>query len=134
MADSSGTNPNSKTTVLLVEDDEPLLELCSIILRREGYEVITAPNGREALEIAKSQPDKHIDVLLSDVAMPYMGGVQLALNLREMHPGIRVLLTSAIPFHEISNQCGPTFHPDFLAKPFTVADLRDKVKVIVESL
>ena len=68
-------------TILLVEDDRPLLEFFSAILRREGHEVLTAQNGLEALEIAKSRPDERIDILLSDVAMPYMGGVRLAVNL-----------------------------------------------------
>ncbi|MCH7737747.1 MAG: response regulator [Chloroflexi bacterium] len=130
MADNNRTR---NTTVLLVEDDKPLLEFFSTILRREGYEVITAENGVEALDIAKSQPGERIDILLSDVAMPYMGGVQLALNLRKFQPELRVLLTSAMPFQEISNQCGPTFKPEFLAKPFSVSDLTSKIKMISEA-
>ena len=126
-------NRTRNTTVLLVEDDKPLLEFFSTILRREGYEVITAENGVEALDIAKSQPGERIDILLSDVAMPYMGGVQLALNLRKFQPELRVLLTSAMPFQEISNQCGPTFKPEFLAKPFSVSDLTSKIKMISEA-
>jgi CheY-like chemotaxis protein len=65
------------TTVLLVEDESSLLEFFSTILRREGYEVITAQNGVEALEIVKGQDGDQIDILFTDVAMPYIGGVQL---------------------------------------------------------
>ena len=117
-----------------MEDNKPLLEFFSTILRREGYEVITAENGLEALDIAKSRSGERIDILLSDVAMPYMGGVQLALNLREIWPDIRVLLTSAMPFEEVSNQFGPTFQPEFLGKPFLVSELTDKIKMLLEDI
>ena len=64
--------PNGEVaaTVLLVEDDRPLLEFFSSILKRDGYKVLVAGTGREALEIANSRPDDRIDILLSDVAMP----------------------------------------------------------------
>ena len=73
--DSKGKTQTSDTAVLLVEDDGPFLEFFSTILRREGYEVLRAPNGLVTLGIAESRPDRSIDILPSDVAMPYMGGV-----------------------------------------------------------
>ncbi|MCI0789643.1 MAG: response regulator, partial [Chloroflexi bacterium] len=100
-ADSSGTDRNGSATVLLVEDDRPLLEFFSTVLRREGYNVLTAENGPEALEIAKNRPGQRIDILLSDVSMPYMGGIQLAESLWETRPDIRVLLTSGLPAEEV---------------------------------
>ncbi len=136
-ANSEDSNRNSqarRTSILIVEDDGPLLEFFAAILRREGYEVLTAQNGLEAMEIANSRPDVRIDILLSDVAMPYMGGVQLSLNLLEIQPHVEVLLTSAMPFQEISNQFGPKFHPGFLAKPFSVSDLTNKIKTIEEAI
>ena len=132
--DSKGKTQTSDTTVLLVEDDGPFLEFFSTILRREGYEVLRAPNGLVALEIAESRPDRRIDILPSDVAMPYMDGVQLALNLRQIRPHIQVRLTSAMPFQEISNQFGSELQPEFLAKPFSVSDLTAKIKTIVEAI
>ena len=103
-------------------------------MRREGYEVLRAPNGLVALEIAESRPDRRIHILPSDVAMPYMDGVQLALNLRQIRPHIQVRLTSAMPFQEISNQFGSELQPEFLAKPFSVSDLTAKIKTIVEAI
>lgn len=132
--DSKGKTQTSDTAVLLVEDDGPFLEFFSTILRREGYEVLRAPNGLVALEIAESRPDRSIDILPSDVAMPYMDGVQLALNLRQIRPHIQVRLTSAMPFQEISNQFGSELQPEFLAKPFSVSDLTAKIKTIVEAI
>jgi CheY-like chemotaxis protein len=81
-------HPIEAITVLLVEDDRPLLEFFSIVLRREGYTVLIAHNGLEAPNLVKVQLKPRIDILLSDVAMPYMGDIQLAESLRETHPGL----------------------------------------------
>jgi len=123
--------PGKKTTILLVEDETSLLEFFSTILRREGYEVITAGNGVEALEIAKEQPVDRIDVLFTDVAMPYMGGIQLAQSLREFQPDLRVLLTSGLPEDEVWDRCGPDLQVGFLPKPFLVADLSETMRSLV---
>ena len=66
--------------------------------------------------------------------MPYVGGVQLALNFRLIRPHIQVLSTSAMTFQEISNQFGPELQSEFLAKPFSVSDLTAKIKTIVEAI
>ena len=134
LANSNGRNQKLIATILLVEDDEPLLEFFSTILRREGYSVLSAVNGVEALDIAEARPNDPIHILFSDVAMPYMGGIQLAESLRETRPNIRVLLTSGLPQQEVSDRCGPAFEAEFLAKPFSVSDLADKIRLLVESL
>lgn len=134
LAESNGNNQDMSATILLVEDDEPLLEFFSTVLRREGYSVLPASNGVEALDIAKARPNDPIHILFSDVAMPYMGGIQLAVSLRETRPDIRVLLTSGLPQQEVSNRCGPEFQADFLAKPFSVSDLASRIKLIVKSI
>jgi len=125
------TDHGNKATILLVEDETALLEFFSTILRREGYEVLTAENGVDALEIAKGPSGKAIDVLFTDVAMPYMGGIQLAANVREFRPNIRVLLTSGLPAEEVTERCGPEFNGEFLPKPFLVADLSEKMRTLV---
>ena len=129
-----GTKPEESATILLVEDDEPLLVFFSTILRREGYTVIAAANGQEALNIAEGRPDEPIHILLSDVAMPYMGGIQLAENLRQTRPDLLVLLTSGLPQKEVSDRCGPEFKAEFLAKPFSVSDLSGKIRVLADAL
>ena len=125
---SDDTVHEPKVTVLLVEDDKPLLEFFLTILRREGYKVFTAVNGLDALDISKEHHEERIDILFTDVAMPYMSGIQLAASLKEFRPDIQVLLTSALPEQEISDRCGPDNQMDFLAKPFTVYDLSAKIR------
>ena len=134
LADGNGNEQEMAATILLVEDDEPLLEFFSTILRREGYSVLSAVNGVEALDIAKAKPNDPIHILLSDVAMPYMGGIQLAERLRETRPDIRVLLTSGLPQQEVLNRCGPEFKAEFLAKPFSISDLAGKIRQLAESI
>ncbi len=126
--------PAKSATILLVEDDGPLLVFFSTVLRREGYTIITAANGQEALDIAEGRPDEPIHILLSDVAMPYMGGIQLAVNLRQTRPDLLVLLTSGLPQKEVSDRCGTAFKADFLAKPFSVSDLAGKIKLMADTL
>lgn len=128
MAEITNSNQDGNATVLLVEDNRPLLQFFSTVLRREGYTVLEAENGVEALDIAEGRPNDRIDILLSDVAMPHMGGIQLAERLRESRPDIRVLLTSGLPLQEVQTRCGPGFEGDFLPKPFSVFDLSKKMR------
>ena len=134
MADAREPNENPRATVLLVEDDRPLLEFFSAVLRRDGYKVLEAGNGVEALKISDGLSDDRIDILFSDVAMPYMDGIQLALRLRETRPEIQVLLTTGLPLEFVIERCGPTFNAVFLPKPFTVSDLSGKVRQLAEAV
>lgn len=103
------------------------------MLRREGYTVLIAQNGLEALNLVKAQLNPRIDILLSDVAMPYMGGIQLAESLRQTHPGLQVLLTSGLPLKEVTNRYGPEFQPEFLTKPFSVSELAGKIRMLTQA-
>ena len=129
-----GLNRDANATVLVVEDDQPLLEFFSTLLRREGYRILAAANGVEALAIADSNPGDRIDILLSDVAMPYMSGIQLAERLRANRPEIRVLLISGLPKQEILKRCGPSFTHHFLPKPCSVSELAGKVRQLAAAV
>ena len=111
-------------TILLVEDDVTVRTLATRVLERLGYRVLTAANGREALETAASHPD--IDLVLSDVVMPEMSGGELVDRLREAHPDMKVVLTSGYSeadLHGEVRQRGAAF----LAKPFTPESLRQVI-------
>lgn len=111
---SKDVDNHANVTVLLVDDDRPLLELFLTILRREGYTVFPADNGIEALDVARNRGGERIDILLIDVAMLYMSRIQLATKMKEAQSDIRVLLTSALPEHEVSVRCGPDKKNGFL--------------------
>ena len=87
--------PHSDTATILVVDDEvPLRKLLVRQLRSEGYNVLEAGYGLEALEVARNSPEP-VDLVLSDIVMPGMIGTELAQRLLAEHPGIQVVLMSA---------------------------------------
>jgi len=114
-------------TVLVVEDQPMLRRLVQRILEQHGYRAIPAANGREALKIAGA-PDQAIDIIVTDVVMPEMSGLELGARARELRPGVRILYTSGYT-QEAPGGGRPL--PDgvkFLQKPFTPAALLEKVR------
>ena len=121
--DSEGTRQKRApldTTVLVVEDEEPIRKVAGRILRRAGHSVLEARNGIEALEIARSHPSP-IDVVVSDMVMPKMGGRELAAKLRASHPEVSVILMSGYADGMEGKGAGEAW--TFLPKPFSAAGL-----------
>jgi CheY-like chemotaxis protein len=119
-------------TILLVEDDETVRELASEILELSGYTIIEACNGIEALTIYEQKSDD-IDMLVTDVVMPLMGGKELAEKLAEIAPGLRVLFLSGYTSTAIVQQGILDVDTNFLQKPFTPVDLAGKVRSLLDS-
>jgi PAS domain S-box-containing protein len=104
--------------VLVVEDDEVVRGLVTEALREAGYRVDAAASSAEAIERAS---DTTIDLLITDVVMPRMGGDLLAHELRRRRPGLRVVFTSGYPSDLASGRIGDRDH--FLQKPFSIDEL-----------
>jgi two-component system cell cycle sensor histidine kinase/response regulator CckA len=124
---SKATMPRGTETVLVVEDDAAVRAMTRNILQRCGYTVLDAGDGREAMQLLEGH-DGHIDLLVSDVVMPNLGGRQLAETVIKSRPGIKVLFLSghtddAVVRHGIQ---GAEFA--FLQKPFTPSALAMKVR------
>ena len=109
-------------TILLVEDDQPLLELARGMLETLGYKVLTASDGFEAIEV-EADYEAEIDLLLSDVVMPNMGGFEAAEMIRTARPDIKVVFMSGYPnragigIEDLPDDC------QFLQKPVKPAHL-----------
>ncbi len=118
-------------TVLLVEDDAALRRLARIMLVSYGYKVLDAANGAEALQLFAEHASS-IELLVTDIVMPGMSGLDLADQVIARKPEIRVLLTSGyVADHETRNRfLGPEF--SFLPKPFTVLSLALKVRSVLD--
>jgi signal transduction histidine kinase len=103
--------------VLLVEDEPEVLQMTARVLRDGGYEVLEAENGRAALELLEEY-QKRLDLLVTDVAMPQIDGIELAARLRRKHPHLPVVFTSGHVGDESlhSGLLGP--ESAFLLKPF----------------
>jgi two-component system cell cycle sensor histidine kinase/response regulator CckA len=119
-------------TILLVEDEDIVRRLAREILEQTGYRVLEAPDALEALAIARSHPEQ-IDLLVTDVVMPKMNGRELAERLTTLVGHIRVLYTSGYTDSEIVRDGMLRPGTAFLQKPFTVAQLAEKVKQLLET-
>ena len=104
--------------VLMVDDDKPILDVVSEALTDQGYCVITASSGDEALE--KIRNDASIDILFSDVVMPGLSGVDLARRAADIHPGLKIVLASG--HAESWIECLPQ-GVDFIAKPYRLGEV-----------
>jgi CheY-like chemotaxis protein len=123
-------SPPANKTVLVVEDDDPVRALLRELLRRQGYRVLEASDGRAALELADSQRGA-IDLLVSDCLLPTLSGAALAREMRRHFPGLRVLYVSGYPSAEAAGT-QPTEPGDpFLGKPFTPAELWEQVRQLL---
>jgi CheY-like chemotaxis protein len=123
--------PRGDETVLLVEDEPTVRDLSARILREQGYRVIEAKDGAMALRLAEENGITAIDLLLTDVIMPKMGGKELADRVRSFHPNIRVLFTSGYNDDAIAHHGVLDSGIAFLPKPFTSASLTRKVREVL---
>jgi two-component system, cell cycle sensor histidine kinase and response regulator CckA len=114
-------------TILLVEDEPALRELARELLEANGYKVIEAERGEQAIRLVESS-QAPIDLLLTDVVMPGIGGKQLATRLLELRPGLHVLYMSGYTDDVINNRGVLSDKALLLAKPFTRAVLLRKVR------
>ena len=125
------TMPRGSETVLLVEDEGAVRALARHVLQSCGYTVLEASNGKEAVQLAGSYQGP-IDLLVSDVVMPYLGGRQLAERLAALRPGLQALFLSgytddAVVRHGVLEESFA-----FLQKPFTTTGLALKVREVLD--
>jgi two-component system cell cycle sensor histidine kinase/response regulator CckA len=119
-------------TILLAEDEPAIRELAATSLRELGYQVIEASDGSEAMRLAKKHGCKQIDLLLTDVVMPEMGGKELAYWLRAVSPDTRVLFTSGYTDRTVISTGALNPGTRFLQKPFPPSTLANEVRVTLD--
>jgi PAS domain S-box-containing protein len=122
---------DGRATVLLAEDDEGLRLLVRRVLAHGGYNVLEAASGSEALEIAQASTTT-IDLLVTDEVMPGLSGRDLAMRLREILPGLAVLLVSGTTDERIIAGLGDGAI-EFLAKPFKPSDVIERVQWLLDA-
>ena len=116
--------------ILVAEDHDDVRLAVSNILKADGFTVLTTYDGRAALELSRCYPGT-IDLLLSDVDMPFMGGQELCHNIAVERPGIKVLLMSGgVGAQEQARMNGLPF----LQKPFTATALRHSIKALLDPM
>jgi CheY-like chemotaxis protein len=119
-----------RETILLVDDEKSLRILAKRVLTEAGYNVLEASDGAMALRTAAEQVGE-IDLVLTDVEMPTLGGRGMVDELHELSPGLRVLFMSGYTDNEILRRGIRTSETDFLQKPFTAEALRAAVSAVL---
>ena len=118
-------------TILLVEDNEADRELATRTLNREGYRVLEARDGEEALKLYEVH-GPGVDLVLTDIIMPRMDGVELVERIREMVPKVKVLFTSGYARNPRIEQKIAGHKVNFIEKSYDLSALLKKVREILD--
>lgn len=124
--------PGRAETILFAEDEQSVRKLVSRILLSQGYNVLEAADGLEALELAKKAGPHNIDLLLTDIVMEHMTGVQLAAEIKKLNSTVKVLYISGNTYDILSQLDIGSEDNGFLSKPFSVATLIQKVREMLD--
>jgi two-component system, cell cycle sensor histidine kinase and response regulator CckA len=119
--------PLARPVVLLVEDDDPVRELLGRALRCNGFEVVAAASGEEALDL---EPTRPVDLLLSDVMLPNQNGFEVASQIRRRSPHIPVIFMSGYYDQAVAEAAHLDISSTILQKPFAVADLLAHLRAV----
>ncbi len=118
-------------TVLVIDDEEMILKVASELLRALGYNVITARGGVAGLR-TYGERAQEVDLVLLDMIMPDMGGGEVFERLRQMNPGVRVLLSSGYAINGQAQQILEKGCRGFIQKPFSLAELSQKLQAALK--
>ena len=125
-------NPGGSETVLIVEDNDLLRNFAQKALRGYGYRVMDAENGEDALRVCKEH-DGQIDLMITDVVMPKMGGREAAERLRPLYPQMKVIYMSGYTDNAIVHHGVLEPGLNFLEKPFTPEGLARKAREVLDA-
>ncbi|MDA1220197.1 MAG: response regulator [Chloroflexi bacterium] len=121
-----------KETILLAEDESDVRTFIASMLQDQGYNIIEASNGKEAIQIAEQHRQENIRLLITDIIMPQMDGIDLANQFKTFYPNTKVLLTSGYPDELITQETLTSKNYEFIQKPFLPARLSNKVREILD--
>jgi two-component system response regulator PilR (NtrC family) len=130
---ATATEPSTEARparILVVDDERSMRELLAIVLRREGYEVLLAENGRAAIETLEREP---VDILISDIKMPDVSGVEVLRAAKQIDKNILGIMITAFASTETAVEAMRLGACDYLSKPFDVDLLRMKVREKIEN-
>ena len=125
--------PKGTETILLVEDEDAVRKLATNVLRQQGYSVLEAANGLEALQLVQSHSQTpEIRLLITDIVMPKMGGRVLADHLEKIFPDLKVIFISGYTDDAITKQSTLRQNATFLQKPFSPSTLVHRARQMLD--
>jgi two-component system, cell cycle sensor histidine kinase and response regulator CckA len=127
-----GPLPRGTETVLVVEDEPSVRHLARSVLDNLGYEVLSASNGQDALNVARMHKGSMIRLVVTDVIMPLMSGKVMAEWLKATYPEVKILFTSGYTDDAITHHGVLDAGVEFLPKPYTLATLAHKVRKLLD--
>ena len=119
----------TKGKILVVDDERSMREILEIFLKNEGYSVTAASNGESALEVMKHD---HFDLIITDMKMPKVGGLELLKNVKEIYPDTVVVIITAFGTTESAVEAMKLGAFDYITKPFQMDEIRLVVKNALE--
>lgn len=117
------------TRILLAEDDDSMRGFLERALERAGYDVVSFDNGVEAFERLKDEP---FTLLLTDIVMPKMDGIELARRAGDLDPGLKIMFITGFAAVVLNSDCATTRDATVLSKPFHLKDLVHEVGELLE--
>lgn len=122
--------PREPQTILLVEDEEMLRDLGVNVLRGEGYRVLVAKDGLEAVEVFAANKDE-IGLVVCDLGLPKLGGRDVFLRMKEIKPGVRAIVASGYLEAALRSEILKAGVIDTLQKPYDLRELIDKIQGVI---
>ena len=119
-------------TILIVEDDDGFRNFLHDVLKKKGYKVIEAGNGEDALRASKEY-DGQIDLMITDIVMPKLGGKAAAEQMVNLRPRIKILYMSGYTDDAIAEHGILSPNLNFLQKPFSAGTLTQKVREVLDT-
>ena len=119
-------------TILVVDDEAVVRDLIANYLTKLGYKVVEAVDGTEALAVY-DQLEQPLTVLVTDIVMPNLGGLELAQTLRERQEDLRVLFVSSYPDKKLGDDESQNPHSGYLAKPFSLRNFASAVSNLIQA-
>jgi PAS domain S-box-containing protein len=123
--------PRGSETILVVEDDPEVRRVACMMLEQLGYDVLESQDARDALQLVESRKGP-IDLLLTDVIMPGMSGLEAANRISRLRPGIAILYMSGYPDEALASYGVLAESIDLINKPFSGRDLSQKVRQVLD--
>jgi len=114
-------------TILVVEDEQLLLELLKDMLEGEGYRVLTATDGIEAVDLYRNEKE-NVSLVLSDMGLPSMGGWEVLRQLKAINPEVKVILSSGFMDSKVRQDMIQSGARDFIQKPYTPEKVLQQIR------